>query len=57
MDQLIAAELPREPWNKGKFVGQKAPHLAAATSGRTLTDVALSLEKRPPTASGNHKNL
>jgi integrase len=25
MDQIIATESPREPWNKGKLVGQKMP--------------------------------
>ena len=25
MDQIVATESHREPWNKGKLVGQKAP--------------------------------
>ena len=25
MEQLVAAEIHRAPWNKGKFVGQKVP--------------------------------
>jgi hypothetical protein len=34
MDQFITIESHREPWNKGKLVGQKAP-LSSKRSGRS----------------------
>ena len=52
MDRVIPTKPRREPWNKGKLVGQKAPLAGSVISGRTRRGCASCAQSNRSTRFG-----